>query len=128
MAQEFITKTYEKKKDGVKTEVKTTYRIDKDFVPTKNSEICYEFIANFCEAKGNEAIEWLIAIQEKMVERKDKDGNVKMKNEKPVKQRLTDKEIIKEFIDKYFPELKAKAKEEPKYKSRIEALKKALNK
>jgi hypothetical protein len=51
-----------------------------------------------------------------------------MKNGKPVKQRLTDKEIIKEFIDKYFPELKAKAKEEPKYKSRIEALKKALNK
>lgn len=138
MAEQWIKKEYEKvlkdengnvlkDENGKKlTETVTNkYRIDVDFVPEKASDICGEFIDNYCIAKGKEDIEWLINLTEKEVEVTIKKG--KNKGEKR-KQKISDLEIRKEFVNKYFPDLKAKEKETPKRDLRLEKLKKALEK
>ena len=54
MAKQYVEKIFK-----VKGEVRTTkYRVDPDFKPTDISEICVEFIENFCVAK--DAIAWLV--------------------------------------------------------------------
>lgn len=138
MAEQWITKEYEKtlkdengkvlKDENGKTlteTVKNKYRVDVDFEPEKASEICGEFIDNYCIAKGKEDIEWLINLTEKEVEVTIKNGKNKGKVKK---QKISDLEIRKEFVNKYFPKLKAKEKETPKRDLRLEKLKKALEK
>ena len=66
------------------------------------SEICSEFIKNYCISKGKEGIQWYI---DKLEEEKA------VKNEKEnTKVKLTAFEIRKAFIEKYFPTLIVKKK------------------
>ena len=64
-----------------------TYRIDASFVPEKVSDICMEFIINYCKANGAEAITWLkdIANKEELQERTSTDKNTGEKITKTVK-------------------------------------------
>ena len=68
---EYITKTVTHQKTTVevdesgkevkkvtRTKEDVTYRIDAAFVPSDISEICLEFIENYCEA--NNQIDWLV--------------------------------------------------------------------
>lgn len=55
---EYITKISKKKVDGEIKLIEKTYRIDPDFVPTSTSDICVEFIENYCVA--HDQIAWLV--------------------------------------------------------------------
>lgn len=68
MAEEYITKTKKVKGETVST----TYRVDADYVPTKISDICQEFIENYCVA--HKATDWLVKEVSIPYERKLKDG------------------------------------------------------
>jgi len=54
MSAQYKTIKHKNKDDK---EVEITYRVDADFKPTALSEICEEFIQNYCIA--NDKIEWL---------------------------------------------------------------------
>jgi S-adenosylmethionine synthetase len=54
----------------VRTDEDVTYRIDAAFVPSDISEICLEFIENYCEA--NNQIDWLVDTVSKTIT--DKNG------------------------------------------------------
>lgn len=55
----YITKKHEiKLEDGTKQEKEIRYRIDADFKPAAISDICMEFIVNYCEDKNQ--INWLM--------------------------------------------------------------------
>lgn len=74
MAEKYITKT--KKVKG--EEVKINYRIDPDFVPQSQNDICQEFIENYCAA--NDKIDWLLEevnTTTYSVTRKDEKGEMK---------------------------------------------------
>lgn len=92
---EKIVKRYTKvdKTTGEKKVVETEYRIDAEFVPSKQEEICEEFIINYCKDDDNNA-EWLYSQFTEIV--KDKNG-------KAVKKSFL--QIRKEFISKFFPAL-----------------------
>lgn len=98
MAKElFITKGY-KNKNGEKIE--TTYRVDADFVPTNQTQICDEFIQNYCIAQGKEGMEWLLKLRKTKIEKED-NGVRKIRD-------ISQLEIRKAFVEKYFNHLKAK--------------------
>ena len=123
MAKEFITKKYDKKVDGKKVEKETTYRIDIDFVPAKLEEICLEFMTNYCIAKND--TQWL----SDMLTTKIKYVVSKGKNKGETKERkYTEKEIKKEFVGRYFENLKAKEKEKSPFETALEKIQAAQNK
>lgn len=94
MAQ-FITKTHKSKGE----EVSTTYRIDADFIPTQISDICQEFIENYCVAHNE--LEWLIGVATKKVQfEKGKDGEKKV-----VEQANPFVSVRAEFAKKFFPSI-----------------------
>lgn len=102
--EKFITKNYTKKVNGENQTIETRYRVDAEFVPTKANEICIEFIENYCISKGNESIQWFINKLEEEKEIVNADTN------KTKKVKLTNFEIRKAFVEKYFPTLMAKEK------------------
>lgn len=58
MAAKYIEKTHTKKlENGEKEVVTTKYRVDPDFVPTKVTDICTEFVEAYCVA--NNETDWL---------------------------------------------------------------------
>ena len=59
MAAKYIEKTHNKKDKatGEVTTVTTKYRVDAEFVPTKATEICNEFVEAYCIA--NNETDWL---------------------------------------------------------------------
>lgn len=94
MAKElFITHTYKNKDKEV---IETKYRVDADFVPTQQNEICIEFIKNYCISKGKEDVKWLIDLMT---------TNVETNSEKKKARKITNLEIRKQFVNKYFPSL-----------------------
>ena len=115
MANElFITHTYTNKN---KEEIATTYRIDAEFVPTEQSQICIEFIKNYCISKGKKDAKWLYEL---MTSQKAKDSEgVKTR-------KITNLEIRKAFVEKYFPALIEK-KTSHKTQNILEELQNFLN-
>ena len=92
---EYIEKKYTKVDAETKEKkiIKTTYRVDKEFVPSKPEEICEEFIINFCMGNKKEE-DWLFnQFQER----------VKDKNGKEIKKTFL--QIRKEFMLRHFPNL-----------------------
>ena len=73
MAEQTITRTHKNKNKEV---VSITYRVDPEFVPKDISEICDQFIVNYCEAYGKE--DWL-------VEQLSKTETAKAKKDRTVK-------------------------------------------
>lgn len=101
MAAEYITK-----KKKVKGEVvETTYRVDAGFKPSEISEVCIEFIENYCVA--NKKIDWLL---EKVnttsyeVERKDKETGAKFM-ETVQCDNYPFVNLRKDFVEKFFPSI-----------------------
>lgn len=84
-----------------------TYRIDASFVPEKVSDICMEFIINYCKANGAEAITWLkdIANKEELQERTSTDKNTGEKITKTVKVHTPFVSLRTAFAEKYFPDI-----------------------
>ena len=129
---QIITKTYKKyvkdengnriKENGVfKTQdIETEYRIDADFQPKKATEICNEFIVNYCKSKGKEAVKWLLDLMKTKIPDTDKNGEI-------IDRKITNLEIRKAFVKKYFPSLSAKEKETPKQDDIIADLEKFLD-
>ena len=101
------------KKTGEKTATEIKYRIDADFVPSASSEICMDFIENYCVA--NNETDWLVEVVQKTKTIKDKDGNDtgKVRDYNFI-------EIRADFVDKFFPQIKGKKpKKTPTLKQRI---------
>ena len=100
MAEQKITKKYKNKNGEVK---ETTYRIDADFVPKKATDICDEFINNYCKAQGVEAVKWLLGKRkEKVIATKEK-TNLETNEIETIEfeRKLTALEIRKAFIEKF---------------------------
>lgn len=100
MAKQFITHTYEKRNKETK-EVKiieTEYRIDADFVPTKQKDICIEFMVNYCKSKGKEDAQWLLETHKEKIKYTNEKGEKK-------ERALSTFEIREKFVKKYFPNI-----------------------
>ena len=99
MAEQWIDKEVSRKDKETGKNFKTTarYRIDPDFIPASSTEVCQEFIEEYCVANGE--LDWLIAEAEKTVI--DKNGKERA-NSFP--------QIRAEFMKKFFPD-KIKGKE-----------------
>lgn len=111
---ETITKKVTKKdENGNKIVKEVTYVIDPSFVPSDPSQICMEFIINYCEAKGAEAIEWLCDTFEK--KHTNKNGK---ETEYPFVM------IRRDFCVKFFPAIAPKYENKPTANFRTEFLKK----
>lgn len=84
-----------------------TYRIDASFVPEKVSDICMEFIINYCKANGAEAIKWLkdIANKKETQERTSTDKNTGEKITKTVEVHTPFVSLRTAFAEKYFPDI-----------------------
>ena len=68
------------------------YRIDADFVPEKASEICNEFIENYCVA--NKKIDWLVAkVQETITDKNGKEKDLPFVN------------LRADFVKEFFPSI-----------------------
>lgn len=101
------------KKTGEKIATEIKYRIDADFVPSASSEICMDFIENYCVAKNR--TDWLVEVVQKTKPVKDKDGNNTDKTRD-----YTFIEIRAEFVDEFFPQIKGKKKKnKPTLKEKI---------
>ena len=119
MAAEYITK---KKKVKGET-VETTYRVDAAFKPAEISEICIEFIENYCVT--NNKIDWLIEkvnTPSYQVERKDKNTG-----EKFVETVACDNypfvNLRRDFVQAFFPQiLKGKPAAAETFKDKINRL------
>lgn len=105
---ETITKTQKRvnKETGKKEVKKIEYRIDASFVPEKVSDICMEFIINYCKANGAEAIKWLkdIANKKETQERTSTDKNGE-KITKTVEVHTPFVSLRTAFAEKYFPDI-----------------------
>ena len=84
-----------------------TYRIDASFIPEKVSDICMEFIINYCKANGAESIKWLkdIANKKETQERTSTDKNTGEKITKTVKVHTPFVSLRTAFAEKYFPDI-----------------------
>lgn len=97
MAKEYITKSHMvKDEDGTKRKVSVDYRVDADFVPTSISEICVEFMIEYCFAHGEG--DWLDDEASKKVQITTKKGTVSERNTPFVTLRA-------KFTEKFFPEI-----------------------
>lgn len=96
-----VPKVTTDKKTGEKTATEIKYRIDADFVPSASSEICMDFIENYCVA--NNKTDWLVDVVQKTKPVKDKDGidTGKVRDYNFI-------EIRAEFVDDFFPQIKGK--------------------
>lgn len=93
MAKElFITNTYTNKNKEV---IETKYRVDSDFIPTEQNQICIDFIKNYCMSKGKEDVQWLLNLMTTKI----------TDNENKKSRKITNLEIRKQFVNKYFPSL-----------------------
>lgn len=94
------------KETGKKEVEKIEYRIDASFVPEKVSDICMEFIINYCKANGAEAIKWLkdIANKKETQERTSTDKNGE-KITKTVEVHTPFVSLRTAFAEKYFPDI-----------------------
>lgn len=74
---------------------------DPSYVPEHIDDICFEYIANFCKAKGADDKAWLKNVGSSMVfsEAKQKETRISFIG------------IRKAFVQKYFPNLAPQAKE-----------------
>lgn len=95
------------KKTGKKVIEDITYRIDASFIPEKVSDICMEFIINYCKANGAESIKWLkdIANKKETQERTSTDKNTGEKITKTVKVHTPFVSLRTAFAEKYFPDI-----------------------
>lgn len=95
------------KKTGKKVIEDITYRIDASFVPEKVSDICMEFIINYCKANGAEAIKWLkdIANKKETQERTSTDKKTGEKITKTVEVHTPFVSLRTAFAEKYFPDI-----------------------
>lgn len=98
---QYITKKH-KNKNG--EEVSIDYRIDAEFVPTKISEICEEFIQNYVEA--NNQVDWLITQYEAKEEAVSKRDTKKRKEGEKYLQQKSFVSIRSDFVDKFFPDIR----------------------
>ena len=106
---ETIIKTQKRvnKETGKKEVEKIEYRIDASFVPEKVSDICMEFIINYCKANGAEAIKWLkdIANKKETQERTSTDKKTGEKITKTVEVHTPFVSLRTAFAEKYFPDI-----------------------
>ena len=98
-----VPKVTTDKQTGEKTATEIKYRIDADFVPSASSEICMDFIENYCVA--NKKTDWLVEVVQKTKPVKDKDGKDTGKTRD-----YNFIEIRAEFVDEFFPQIKGKKK------------------
>lgn len=127
MSEQTITHTYTYKDPQTnKTTIKdTTYRIDADFVPKDQKDICLEFIENYCIKQGKDAIEWLINLTSEEIEIAPEKRKF-TKSGKPITHRKrTALEIRKAFVEKYFKNLISNP--EPKKDKGVERLNRLRN-
>lgn len=103
--------------------VETTYRIDADFIPSKTSDICQEFIENYCVA--NNETDWLVEVCSRTSYQKEQKNpetgeretvNISCKSYPFVNLRA-------DFVHKFFPQiLKPKAEHAETFVERIKRL------
>ena len=101
MAAKYITISH-KTKQGNTKEIK--YRVDSDFVPAKVSDICNEFIENYCFDKDQE--DWLYEEYSKKEKRKKKVKN----DDGTTSEILVDQDISfitlrSDFVNQFFPDI-----------------------
>lgn len=101
MAAKYITISH-KTKQGNTKEIK--YRVDSDFVPEKITDICNEFIENYCFDKEQD--EWLFKEYGKREKRnkkvKNADGSV---SETQVEQDISFVTLRSDFVNQFFPNI-----------------------
>ena len=115
---------YITKKKKVKGEVvETTYRVDAAYKPAEISDICIEFIENWCVA--NNKIEWLLEkvnTTSYVVERKDKNSGEKY-TETVTCDNYPFVNLRRDFVESFFPSiLKGKAATAETFKDKINRL------
>ena len=117
MAEAYVTKS--KKVNG--EVVETKYRVDAGFVPTEISDICMEFIENYCVAFKE--IEWLVTTMNiteyEVVRNKGKENEytetVKCDNYPFVN-------VRRDFVKKFFPKIIKGENANETWKDRINRL------
>ena len=80
------------------------YHVEAEYVPSKISDICEEFIVAYCEANGEEAINWLVKTVNTKVptQRTNKETGEKEKGEDIYMPFVS---LRSAFAKKYFPNI-----------------------